>query len=538
MISNPKFQKIFFAFVVGGSFVWFRFLSISAKNSFNPDEAELLANAKRAAISLVPYKDFTTPTYGVVWPYFLVVINKLGIPLTIPMAHLLSCLIGVSVSLLLLFAVQRYLGNSLGFIAVFPFTLMWAIGIGDSDFQSLSTELLPLLLITIGSYMASRENALNRDILVASCLVGAGAWAKYSFAPISFVILGVFVFLLTKKNGGLLKQALLVGIFANIIFLIIFGIALFVVRPKHLVWETFEFTFRYIGQGGLSTAEHPSTVFRISALGGNLVKCFPLVVLFFLVAIFFEVKKKPQNKLLKSIAVSVFATGMISSLILWPMFPHYNLLIICSGVAGILLVPTLYSTLDADYIEKNSPDSKIIGYVSLLCLVLVAILYAPSITANQLTTSQITIRTPWMTKSATWERATTKEGSPLSKTCAPGSKVVVWGWSSELYSYYDWTPASRYVNTVVLIYPNEINTKPVRYRENFTREIHKNQPDCIVDATGPSFFPGYGPEKQMSVQMPELWNELRKTYRQEQFFYDGVNPFEVLVREENIANRD
>lgn len=64
MISNPKFQKMFFAFVVGSSFVWFRLQSISAKNSFNPDEAQLLANAKRAAISLVPYKNFTTPTCG------------------------------------------------------------------------------------------------------------------------------------------------------------------------------------------------------------------------------------------------------------------------------------------------------------------------------------------------------------------------------------------------------------------------------------------------------------------------------------------
>jgi hypothetical protein len=366
-------------------------------------------------------------------------------------------------------------------------------------------------------------------------LVGAGAWAKYSFAPISFVILGVFVFLLTKKNGKFLRQTLLVGISANIIFLILFGIALFTVRPKHLVWETFEFTFRYIGQGGLSTAEPPSTAFRISALGGNIVKCFPLVVLFFLVAISFEVKKKPQNKFLKNIAVAVFATGMISSLILWPVFPHYNLLIICSGVAGILLVPTLYSTFDANCLEKNSPNSKIISYVSLLSLVLVAVLYAPSITSNQLTTSQITTRTPWMTKSATWERATTKEGSPLSKTCTPGSKVVVWGWSSELYSYYDWMPASRYVNTVILMFPNEINTNPVKYRENFTREIYNDEPDCIIDATGPSFFPGYGPEKQMSAQMPELWNKLQKTYRQYQFFYDGVNPFQVLVREENIA---
>jgi hypothetical protein len=162
-------------------------------------------------------------------------------------------------------------------------------------------------------------------------------------------------------------------------------------------------------------------------------------------------------------------------------------------------------------------------------------LYAPVMATNQTTSDLTTTRTPWIAKSAMWERAEDKDGVQLSEVCAPKSKVVVWGWSSELYSYYDWMPASRYVNTVVLMFPNEINTNPVKYRENFTREIYNDEPDCIIDATGPSFFPGYGPEKQMSAQMPELWKKLQKTYRQYQFFYDGVNPFEVLVREENIA---
>jgi hypothetical protein len=526
-----------YAFVVGCTFLWFRLRSISAKDSFNPDEAELLANAKRATINFIPYEHFSTPTHGTPWPYVLASINKLGLPLTIPVAHLLSCLIGIIVSTLLLIGIQRYLGNLLGFILTFPFILVWAIGFGDSDFQSLSTELLSVLLITIGVFLACRIEYSDKSLLVASCLVGSAAWAKYSFAPISLVILCIFVYLLQKRSGKILKQVLLVGASANVIFVFIFGIAVALVRPKHLIWETFEFTFQYMGQGGLSTDKPPNLSVRISVLAGNMIKCFPLIVLFTVVTYFHELGSERRQTYFKIIPLGVFIVGTISSFMLWPVFPHYNLLIICSGIAASLLIPKIYGVSDEHCNRIRGNEIRFLKCIGITTTVFVAMLYAPLITVNQTKSNQTTTRTPWVAKSATWERATDKDGVPLSEVCVAKAKVVVWGWSSELYSYYNWMPGSRYVNTVVLMYPNEINTKPVKYRNNFTREILNNKPDCIVDATGPSFFPGYGPEKKMSTQMPGLWKDLQRTYTSHQFFYDGVNPFVVLVREEKIVTR-
>jgi hypothetical protein len=530
-----RLQNFTYAFVVSSAFLWFRLQSISTKRSFNPDEAELLAIAKRASINFIPYEHFSTPTHGAPWPYFLALINKLGLPLTIPVAHLLSCLVGIVVSVLLLLRIQKYLGNILGFITVFPFILVWSIGFGDSDFQSLSTELLPVLLITIGVFIASSTDSTDRNILVASCLVGTAAWAKYSFAPISLLVLCVFVYLLQKRRGGILKQMFVVGVSANVIPIVVFGIAIAIVRPQYLIWETFEFTFQYMGQGGLGSAKPPNLGVRISVLGGNVVKCFPLIIMFTVIMGFYEIGSERQRNYMKKMPLGVLIVGMISSFLLWPVFPHYNLLIIGSGVAASLLVPIFYTVIDTGCTHNKIRESNFLLYVGVTTIVLVAMLYAPVMATNQTTSDLTTTRTPWIAKSAMWERAEDKDGVQLSEVCAPKSKVVVWGWSSELYSYYDWMPASRYVNTVVLMFPNEINTNPVKYRENFTREIYNDEPDCIIDATGPSFFPGYGPEKQMSAQMPELWKKLQKTYRQYQFFYDGVNPFEVLVREENIA---
>lgn len=537
MMKSQRLQNLIYAFVVSSTFLWFRLKSISTKGSFNPDEAELLANAKRASINFIPYEHFTTPTHGVPWPYVLALINKLGLPMTIPVAHLLSCLIGIIVSTLLLIGIQRYLGNLLGFITTFPFILIWAIGFGDSDFQSLSTELLSVLLITTGVFIASHTEYSDNKILVASCLVGTAAWAKYSFAPISLMILCIFVYLLRKRNGQTIKQMLMVGVCANVFFLFVFGLAIAFVRPKHLIWETFEFTFQYMGQGGLGTAKPPNLGVRISELGGNTVKCFPLLIMFTVVICFFEIGGEQKRNYIKILPLGVLIVGMISNFVLWPVFPHYNLLIICSGVAASLLIPVIYTVIGAGSPQIKIKEMNFLRYFGVSTIFLVAMLYAPAMTSNQLESDPTTTRTPWTAKSATWERAANKYGVQLSAVCTPKSKVIVWGWSSELYSYYDWIPASRYVNTVVLMYPNEINTKPVKYRKNFRREIYSDEPDCIVDATGPSFFPGYGPEKQMSAQMPALWKKLRSRYQQYQFLYDGVNPFEVLVRKENVAIR-
>ena len=46
------------------------------------------------------------------------------------------------------------------------------------------------------------------------------------------------------------------------------------------------------------------------------------------------------------------------------------------------------------------------------------------------------------------------DATSLSTDCPTGSRVLVWGWAAELYSSYDWTPASRYVNATWQIFPN------------------------------------------------------------------------------------
>ncbi len=38
----------------------------------------------------------------------------------------------------------------------------------------------------------------------------------------------------------------------------------------------------------------------------------------------------------------------------------------------------------------------------------------------------------------------------MSALCPAGEPVFVWGWAAELYAYYNWQPASRFVTYAIL----------------------------------------------------------------------------------------
>jgi hypothetical protein len=97
----------------------------------------------------------------------------------------------------------------------------------------------------------------------------------------------------------------------------------------------------------------------------------------------------------------------------------------------------------------------------------------------------------------------------LGVACPPGSRVLVWGWASEFYLYYDWTPASRYANATWLIYPS---SKQAEYGSILESELRQDPPGCIVEALGPSFFYGIDPAYTLSTIVPGVSSLLDSCY--------------------------
>ncbi len=175
-----------------------RFLASSA--TYNPDEAELLAAGRRAALNLVPYVTYTTPTYLIGWPFALGVLADLGVPMTLPTAHVLSALAYVAFALIGWVAVSRRLGWIAAGLLILPtaVALFAAHSTRPRDFLALGTELLPAFLVLAGAavlVIPGTGRPTRRRLAVACVLAGSSLWAMPQIAPLALALCLVGVLL-------------------------------------------------------------------------------------------------------------------------------------------------------------------------------------------------------------------------------------------------------------------------------------------------------------------------------------------------------
>jgi hypothetical protein len=97
----------------------------------------------------------------------------------------------------------------------------------------------------------------------------------------------------------------------------------------------------------------------------------------------------------------------------------------------------------------------------------------------------------------------------LRSNCPEGARVMVWGWAAELYSYNDWTPASRYVDSTWQL---EFPSKRAVYLRRLEMELAARPPACIIEAVGPAFFGGFGVDRTMTATLPVLSGFLGRCY--------------------------
>ena len=196
--------------------VWLRGDALLSPLAFNPDEAELLADGKRAMFSLIPYRDYTTPTFLFVWPLALGLLGKLGFALTLPTAHLLSGII-----YLFLIVAGWYT-----LLAVRPLALRVGLhhaGSGrplrrqadagrqlvNTDFFSLGTELLPIAILTAALLLVHTGNPLRwrPRLALAALLIGSSVLAKPQVLPLALGVLVASVAAVSAQEGFALADA-------------------------------------------------------------------------------------------------------------------------------------------------------------------------------------------------------------------------------------------------------------------------------------------------------------------------------------------
>lgn len=538
-IQSLEAKRLLLVVVIFLAFIYLRRDRILTLQIANPDEAELLASGRRAMQSLVPYDRFTSPTYGPVWALLLGLLGRAGIPLSLPLAHLLSALIAATTCSIAAYVASRFMHLKTVAMILAPLIVFWGFGFNHQDYWSLSTELVPMVILLTGCAIASVGWHSQRWILVGSALVGFGSWSKYLFGLVGVAVLLVLSVQLWRCGVRLYVALLKVLVASNAITLFLYLLALLQGVSSDSLLESVRVTLDYVrggGAGGMGDIPSVPMSGRLSALGFNLLTFLPLLPL--VLHSFRDLDLKlGWPAVLKTIhtrglgGILIMGSGLVTLCATPVIFPHYNhVLITCCLAAFLLQLPPTTNLKDSSKQQPGGPLDPAMNRLNAVALGIALLIAAPAVRGIPGMEPSIRFHQILDRDANRWERAFDKEGVPLSDFCPPGTYSFVWGWSPEVYAFYDLKPASRFVAPAGMIEGNNLNLEVGPLRAKLTQELLVEPPVCVIDAVGPSFFPGYGPEASMKEQLPFLWGRLAKGAEERVFYWDRVNPFVVLIR--------
>jgi hypothetical protein len=466
---------------------------------FNPDEAELLALGKRAGTDLIPYQNYTTSTSLYLWPSFLGILAKLGVPMTLPTAHVLSGLFYayLVVAGWYLFYRQHGWGWATAIVAPPAIYLFAGVpGISSADFLSLGTELLPIAILMTGMlilFLPNHDISLAR-LIGGSFVCGSAIWAKPQVAPLAFGVIASAVIIrelerrkLALPRGSETKRDAFIALGSFILPSILSVLVIYLAGEFSAFWhETVVAILSYSAGAHHVGAPGNGTVTERAQLVGAFLLSLPFAAVWALGGLlgWSWSRRDGRPRWLELVAWIAPVTLAVASLFLLPLlYPHYGNLVfagaLASGIVGCRIARIDKSSSDAVETTSNAlaAMAAVAAFVAVLAVAQIAwgqIVFLRGFVAAAITNHELTPVDPYRF-----------ETSKLRTWCPDNSSVQVWGWAAELYAYYDWMPATRYVDTQWQLF----TSRETNYlRAGLLRDLEASRPVCIVEAIGPGFF--------------------------------------------------
>jgi len=507
----------------------------------NPDEADLLVAGLRASENLIPLKTFTTSTYGPLGPQLLGILHILGLPLNLLVAHLLATVLAVFIATVYFSTTKRLFGHYVAVLTSLPLVWIWADGgTNHEDFLHLSPSLIPVSILVFAGWVY-----LVRQSIVGSaaiCLLASLATlAKYQFGVISAVFLAyVLKDVVASHPNFRFSRRLIAGFLMGSIFLFpiaIQALMIFLSGERQAMFdESLAVVINY-----LRTTREYGFVDRITQIIQLILLREPWIlippaagVLYIGCQFVYQSSRSDIFQLYVFAALRIFVTmasGVLSIAIGPNVFPHHLYVLLASGIVSVPLalrsLPPASNTTEGRL--KNEIAEARMSFVRVLAVVVltISLVMIPQNQDGKLSTYQ---GAPGLRFTSNRARlpSTIAGVEALGTKCPPKSVVYVFGWSAEMYSYFDWTPASRYTISTWL---TGVSSKQLIYRNTLAHEVRVAQPDCIVEAVGEGFFASSISEltKSLLTVMPELYDYMVSHYEAHRVVYSGQYGDQVLT---------
>lgn len=495
----------------------------------NPDEAEIMAAGRRAALAWwMPMETASANTYFPLWPAALGVLDALGLPMTLPVAHVLSALAYAALTSMVWIATARRWGWVASGILVVP-AGFWAL-IAYFDFLSLTTE-VPSMLVLVGAAILAfpSEHAVSdRRLALVAALASLAPWFKIQAGPlaVALVVSACAFAYLTRDRApeprlGARRSAVRTGawLVAGGLAPTVFLVALMAVGGTlGLLWnEPVSFAHAYLTDQvrGIGVGEHTAPLsVKADVVVDQILYSLPVLgwVALGLRGVWLG-GRRPHRALLSRTVVWVLPllASLATLLVQWPLFPHY-LNFLYAG-AAIAAVAGSAFTPDPDVPSPSRRLVPLVRNTGAEAVVLAAVVSAI---------------VPWPVGAVPELGVPTHMAqTELTRLCPAGQRVFVWGWAAELYSYYDWTPGSRYVTYGLLK-----ATTPMQadYRARLLRELDDEPPSCVVSAVGIGWFFGHPDDPDVEEAIPATRALLERCYDRHEVAFSPDEVIDVWTR--------
>jgi len=496
MLLSKQRQNIVVFFFILLVFVFIRLPYIANPISLNPDEAELIASGRRAMLDLVPYKTFTTSTSGVWWPLFLGWLGRLGFPLNLKGAHFLSAFLGATICFCFYLILKRQTTTRSSVMITLLIALPWASGFSlfsgeyPRDFSALATALLPLTFLAVSVVLFRMADTKSSLYYWALFFAGLAIFSKYHFLLVGLFVAGVIYWKLSRVTGKYVRSFCLSLCCLLIPTLLVFLIAAIFNRNSYSYREPLYLAIDYLSARS-TTANEVSILRRMSDFVST-IWAFPSLLLAALLVLAGDASSKvvtsstKGSDLLTFVKVSSgFSIGALSVTIPGTGFAHYLHLLI----AGLLITFMFLNNEDQD--RSKAKSNPLNSFALFLVLVLCIISFTNQILGTQSVWSQLKNAVRLDKAQISLETISSPVEEKIPSLCPPKSKVLVWGWSADLYSYYDWVPATRYTiqSGMITGSTEPWNSLAGDMRRQISAELFAKHPICILNAVGPGFFP-------------------------------------------------
>lgn len=208
-----------------------RLPTVVYNREINPDESQMITQAKTLALDPVYFRSVDGTTIGPLDSYILIVPTWIGLPYDYSAARLLAFVL-IALSLLFLYkAARQWFGPMPARLALLP--IVFVLGLTQNgDLLSYCSELVPLFLLSAGTWLFikinTRPHPAYTTLFLLGLLIGMIPFGKIQGVPVA-AVLGLFVAISIGQQSSpafaRVKQLALLGLGVSLFPLAFIGMA-------------------------------------------------------------------------------------------------------------------------------------------------------------------------------------------------------------------------------------------------------------------------------------------------------------------------